>query len=86
MLDDINRVLAAIEALIFEFSERYNYPLTPIILAIIFCHISFQLKTDSNLVHTPRMEFKTKFLNQFIQICKENRLGQIQEETFSDLW
>ena len=83
MLDDINRVLAAIEALILNSQKGIICPLIPIILAIIFCHTSFQLKTDFNLVHTPRMEFKTEISSiRLFMICKANRLNQIREETF----
>ena len=85
MLDDINRVLAAIETKFLNSHEGSTYPLT-IILAIIFCHISFQLKTDSNLVHIPRMEFKTKVSSiSLSRICKENRLGNPVIRN-SDLW
>ena len=83
MLDDINRVLAAIEALIFEFSERYNLPSHTYNLSNYLLPYLISVENRLQFGSYPRMEFKTEISSiRLFMICKANRLNQIREETF----
>ncbi|DAC18257.1 MAG TPA: hypothetical protein D7I06_02000, partial [Candidatus Poseidoniales archaeon] len=68
MLDDINRVLAAIEALIHEFSERYNLPSHTYNLSNYLLPYLISVENRLQFGSYPENGIQDQnFLNQFIQ-------------------